>query len=55
MAVNRFLPYPLHITLVGRAEGEEAHDSLNASLDEGAPAKIVELVDPVRARLSAAV
>ncbi len=55
LAVKRFLNYPLHITIVGRADGQDAQELLAASLREYAPAKIVELVDPERdsERLSA--
>ncbi len=39
--------YQLPITIVGRAEGGEARDLLDASQKEFAPAKVVELVAPV--------
>jgi uncharacterized protein len=48
LAVHRFLHYPLHITIVGGAEGDDARELLHAALKEYAPSRLVELVDPVR-------
>ncbi len=48
LAVDHFLHAPLHITIVGDANAEDARDLLNSALAQYAPGKVVELLDPKR-------
>ncbi len=48
LAVDRLLSYPLQVTVVGDMEDSHAQELLDAARRQYAPARIVELVDPVR-------
>ena len=47
-AVEHWLNLPLHITIVGEANGTDTRDLLDAALKQYASAKVIEVLDPSR-------